>query len=82
MLSLAEAERASQIVKDGTTSEFWLFLSEKIMLAMREAEHRFVDNLAKDYDDYVKWWSRRNACKDILDLPTSVKHDADTLRRE
>lgn len=54
---------------DGKQGEFWQYISTKINEQIRAAESRFLDVLAKDYDTYVAWWSRRQALIAVLAIP-------------
>ena len=63
------ARQLAQIMRDGITGDMWLALKTSIDGLILDAERRFVDTLAKDYETYVQWWSRRQALISVMSLP-------------
>ena len=70
-----EAQHLAQIMRDGVTGDMWLSLKSKIDGLILDAERRFVDTLAKDYETYVQWWSRRQALITMLSLQARMIQD-------
>lgn len=67
-----EAQQLAQIMRDGVTGDMWLALKSRIDGAILDTEIRFVDTLAKDYETYVQWWSRRQALVTALSWPEQL----------
>lgn len=63
----------AQALYEGQHSEFWHILKAEIDQQIRAAESRFLDTLAKDYETYVAWWSRRQALIAVLAIPETAK---------
>lgn len=59
----------AQVLTEGKESEFWVIVQRELDQQIRAAESRFLDTLAKDYETYVAWWSRRQALIAVLAIP-------------
>lgn len=66
---IADAAGTAQLLTEGKDSEFWQHMKAEIDHQIRAAESRFLDTLAKDYDTYVAFWSRRQALIAVLAIP-------------
>ena len=71
-----EAIQLAQVMRDGTQGEFWPHVQGQINSLIRQAEARFLDILAPDYQTYVQWFSRRQALIQILALPDRLMEAA------
>ena len=78
--SLDEATRLAQVMRDGQQSDIWTQLMAQMDALIVQAERKFVDTLAPDYQTYVQWWARRQAVIGVVALPQKLIMEAETLR--
>ena len=66
------AEQVAQLMRDGMTGDFWLYLKSQIDGLILDAERRFVDTLAPNYETYVQYWGRRQALIGMVAMPAQL----------
>lgn len=64
-----EALQITQTFLEGKQTEFWQAVTAEVQQQIRAAEGLFLDRMARNYEEYVMAWSRRQALIAVLAIP-------------
>lgn len=62
----------SELMREGKHSEFWQVVKAEIDQQIRTEELRFLDRMARNYEEYLQAWSRRQALIAVLAIPETA----------